>query len=117
MVALAIVGVALAVLMPWLGDGLAGSRRMQAEVEATILADSALETIGVAAPLADGQEEDQRKGLFDVRATVKRYQPAEGLAESVGYVVPYEVSATVSWQEGPRRRWVTLRTLRLGAPR
>ena len=115
--ALAIVAIALSVLLPWLGDSLAESRRMETYVEATMLAESALDTIGVASPLTDGEDEEQRKGLFRIRAAVHRYLPAEALAESVGYQVPYELTATVAWQEGLQSRSVTLKTVRLGAPR
>ena len=115
--ALAIVGGALAVLLPWLGDGVAGSKRIETEIEATALAESVLDTMGVAAPLADGQAEDQRKGIFRIHATVDRYRPAEALAETVGYQVPYELVAAVAWDEGGRTRQVVLKTVRLGSPR
>jgi hypothetical protein len=107
----------LAVLLRGIGLGMTGSRRSESYVEATILAESTLDAMGVVAPLAAGAEADQRSGAFRIHATVQRYHGAVPGTDQDGYVVPYELSVTIAWPEGRQERSTTLRTVRLGPPR
>jgi hypothetical protein len=115
LVAFTVATLLLAVLLPGIGSGVAGSRRVATAAEATIFAESVLDAMGVAAPLRDGAESDRRYGPYRVRAAVRRYH--EGAArDDGGYVVPYELTATVLWQEGRQERSLSLHTVRLGPP-
>ncbi len=113
LVALAIAVLALGALFGLTRSGLIGTSRAEAEAQAAVLAQSSLEAMGTVAPLADGDVADFDRGRFHVHATVAR--DADDLAN--GYLVPYVLAATVTWRDGRDARAVTLRTLRLGAPR
>lgn len=94
-------------------SALTGAARSEAYGEATILAESTLETMGTVAPLADGDAADLQNGRFHIHATVQRYPDL-----SVnGYVVPYALATTVSWRDGTQAHSVSLETIRLGPPR
>jgi hypothetical protein len=116
LVALTIATLLLAVLLRGLGLGAAGSRRVEAYAEATILAQSVLDTAAVATPLADGAEAERQEGAFRIRAAVHRYRAGPADKED-GYLVPYELTAMVLWRDGAEERSVSLQTLRLGPPR
>jgi general secretion pathway protein I len=116
LVAFTIATLLLTVLVRGVGLGTASLRRTEAYANAMILAESVLDAMGEAVPLAEGAEADLRNGPFLAHATVHRYRAAAGGDEN-GYVVPYEVTATVLWQEGGRQRTASLRTVRLGPPR
>ena len=107
--ALAIAILALGTLFGLARAGLTGVARAEAEAQATVLAESSLEAMGTVAPLADGDVGDFDKDRFHVHATVAR----DGEVAANGYLVPYVLAATVSWRDGA----ITLRTVRLGAPR
>jgi general secretion pathway protein I len=90
--------------------GLDGSRRAESYTRAAVLAESALDTMGNAAPLRDGDETELRDGPFLIHATVRRYAEFPG-GQSLGL---FRLSATVSWRDGRRDEAVSLQTLRLG---
>lgn len=113
LIALAIAVLGLSALFGLTRSALIGSTRSEAYGEAAILAESTLETMGKVAPLADGDAADLQNGRFHIHATVERYPDLV----ANGYVVPYRLATTVSWQDGTQARTVSLETLRLGAPR
>jgi hypothetical protein len=79
--------------------------------QATVIAQSMIETLGARLPLTPGEsvaDEDR----FAILASVQPYE-GEGALSSGRYVIPYQLSVSVSWQEGRRRQSVTLRTVRL----
>jgi hypothetical protein len=116
LVAFTLATLLLAVLLRGVGQGVAGSRRVATAADATILAESTLDAMGVVAPLRDGDAADRSVGPFRVRVSVARYHDSANGGED-GYVVPYELTATVLWQEGRLERSMSLRTVRLGPPR
>lgn len=113
MVAFAVATLLLVALSRALGLGVMGTARAKSAEEAAILAESALDPLGVIAPLKDGDRADLDRGAYHVHVAVDRYVDANA-AHVQGYLTLYRLSATVAWREGPRRRALTLTTLRLG---
>jgi general secretion pathway protein I len=117
LVAFAIAAFLLVAVLRALTTGLDASKRSETYTRAVILAESMLDTMGLATPLTDGDEADLRDGPFRIRATVQRYENAAAPSGVGQYLVLYQLSATVSWREGPREEAVSLQTLRLGRVR
>ncbi len=114
-VAFAIAAILLVAMLRSLTLGLDGSRRAEAYTRAVTLAESALDSLGVAAPLRDGDAAELQEGPFRIRAAVQHVSdlgPGQGLSQ---YFALYRLSATVSWREGHRERQVALETRRVGA--
>jgi prepilin-type N-terminal cleavage/methylation domain-containing protein len=84
-----------------------------ASIEATLIAESMIETLSARLPLSPG-ESVADEGRFSVAASVRPYVGENG-PPAGRYVVPYELAVSVSWQDGRRRHAVTLRTLRVAA--
>ncbi len=114
LVAFAIAVVLLLPLMRSFSTGIMSASRTDAVTEATLIAQSTLESIGPASDLTDDANVTRQEGRYRVAATVRRYQDESVAAGPTLPVVPYEVAVTVSWLEGARTRSVALRTLRLG---
>jgi len=116
LVAFTIASLLLVAVLRSLTLGLAGGARADAYTKATLLAESTLEAMGVAAPFRDGDRVELKTGPFRVTATVHRFTDRDLLDESTQYLALYALQATVSWREGPREQSISLNTLRL-APR
>jgi general secretion pathway protein I len=112
LVAFTIATILLAVLLRGFSDGFGGSARSLVRNEAAIIAESALDTMGVAVPLVDGEQQDRQEGRFRVLTSVRRY---DEVPVSNQLYVPYELTVTVSWLEGRRKQSLALRTLRIWA--
>lgn len=113
LVAFAIAAILLTVVLRTLTAGLTESDRSAAYTRATILAESALDAMGVVAPLRDGESADLTDGRFHIHAVTERYHDAA--TDAAGqYLVLYRLSVTVSWGEGRWPRAISLSTLRLG---
>lgn len=111
LVAIAITGLLLIPLFHIFSANLNRSANADASIEATLIAESMIETLGARLPLTPGENiADQDR--FTVTASVQPFTGDASLA-SGQYVIPYELSVNVSWQEGRRRPSVTLRTVRL----
>jgi hypothetical protein len=102
------------VLLRALGLGVTGAARVRAESDAAILAESALDPLGIIAPLKDGDSAELDSGPYRVRVAVQRYGEGATTRAAQAYLVLYHLSATVVWREGRRERSLTLTTLRLG---
>jgi hypothetical protein len=81
-------------------------------LEATMIAESMIETLEARLPLSPGQSVAD-EGRFTVAASVQPYVGENGA--SARYVIPYELAVRVSWKDGRRPHSVTLRTVRLAA--
>jgi general secretion pathway protein I len=114
LVALAVTTLVLVVVLRLLSNGLGGSRRAEAYTEATLLAESTLDSLGVVNSLADGDTAELSDGRFRIRTAVDRYQPPDAPVGDQQYLVLYRLSVTVSWHEARQERAVSLSTLRLG---
>jgi type II secretory pathway pseudopilin PulG len=82
-------------------------------IEATLIAESMLDTLGARLPLAPG-DSIADEGRFTIGASV-RPSTGENGPSAGRYVVPYELVVRVSWKDGRREQAVTLRTVRLAA--
>lgn len=94
--------------------GLGGTQRAEAYTKATILAESTLDAMGVAAPLVDGDAAELHEGPFRILASVRRFVDPHAPLQTVRSLALYQLAVTVSWREGPRQSSVSLTTLRLG---
>lgn len=112
-VAFAVAGLLLVMLSRALEMGVVGTARVKSADEAAILAESALDPLGVITPLRDGDTADLDHGAYHIHVTVDRYTGPDA-PRAQGYLTLYRVSATVAWREMLRRRALTLTTLRLG---
>lgn len=114
LVAFTIASFLLVAVLRALTIGLDGGRRSEAYADAVILAQSALDTLGVAAPLHDGDDVVIQNGPFRIVASVRRYNDPNVANTPGQYLVLYQVSSTVTWRDGRMPRSVSLQTLRLG---
>lgn len=103
-------------LLQLFATGLYSSGRVAREVEATLLAESALEELGRLEPLLDGTAQRRVAGRYWVQIGVQRRDDliASG---APAFVIPYGVDISVGWLEGRRQRLVSLQTIRLGGAR
>lgn len=116
LVAFAILVVLMLPLSRSFSLGMLSAERTDSMTGATLLAQSALETLGHAVPLVDDTDVERQDGRYLVSATVRRYRgPGWSLAES-SRTVPYNLAVMVRWQEGARTRSLTLHTIELGPP-
>jgi general secretion pathway protein I len=115
LIAFTIAAVMLVPLLQGFSAGINSAARTNNFTEATLIAESALETAGSGLALADGNSLDQQEGRYRVATAVHRYQDATA-SRPLLLAIPYEIVVTVSWQEAARARSVALRTLRLGPP-
>lgn len=116
LVAFTIAAVLLLPLLQSFSAGVASASRTDAFTAATLVAESAIETVGPDAELVDGGGFDRQEGRYHIGASVRRYSGNDISPQSLLIAVPYEVVVTVSWQEAARMRSIALRTLRLGPP-
>lgn len=109
--------IAVVLLLPLLRSfsiGMLSASRTDAVTQATLIAQSTLESMGSAIALTEDADVERQEGPYRVSATVRRYQGDGVAAGPVLPVTPFEVAVTVSWQEGARTRSVALHTLQLG---
>jgi prepilin-type N-terminal cleavage/methylation domain-containing protein len=116
LVAFAIAATLLLPLLRSFSTGVASATRTGAFTEATLIAESTVETVGTDLTLNDVAGLDQFHGPYHVVASVQRYLDSATSSQPGQAVVPYEVVVTVSWPEGARLRSIKIRSLRLGAP-
>ena len=120
LVALAIVGLALAAIGGVIGGGLAGARASDQAAAALTLAESKIAEAGAVAALRPGDSSGAVAGHFRWRLRVAPYEDrgedsAATTPEPVSPLRLYRVEVTVAWQDRSRRRQLTLATLRLGS--
>lgn len=112
-VAFAVAGLLLVMLSRALEMGVVGTARVKSADEAAMLAELALDPLGIITPLRDGDTADLDRGAYHIHVTVDRYVGSNA-PRVQGYLTLYRVSATVAWREMLHRRALTLTTLRLG---
>lgn len=117
LVALAIAGLMLAVLMRQFSTGFEAIGRAGNAADAALLAESTLETVGADGPPADGVVTD-RVGDYARRVVVAPYQPPDASRSAAPPALrAYRIEVTVSWPFASPKRSVRLRTIRLaGGP-
>ena len=114
LVATTIAALLLLPLLRGFSTGLAATTRSGGLTEATLIAQSTIETVGAQAPLDEARDLDRHEGRYHVRARVHRYSTPELADDASLPVAPYEIAVTVDWPEGAKVRSVAVRTLRLG---
>jgi|GEM_PF-1069337 len=110
-VALAILSLCLAVILPAMSDALWRTGQAEAQAEAASLARSLLAEAGSAVPLTDGAATGRFDNGFRWRLHVSPY----GASNRSAPVRAYQVTAEVIWDEPQQERSIELTTLRLGA--
>lgn len=111
--ALVVLALSLGTIYALFSTGIGVADRGENVIVATALAQSKLEPLGIAEPLALGETTGRFDNGFRWRRTVRPYRGPLALA---GYQVtaPYAVDVAVSWSDAGRTRSVTLSTVRLG---
>jgi prepilin-type N-terminal cleavage/methylation domain-containing protein len=111
LVAITLMALLLLPLMRSFSSGLLVRSRSDILTEATIIAETELET-AAANPVFSGEtSSDRSQGRYSVRTSVAPY--AIGTFDDRMAVRPYEIRVTVSWPEGARTRSVALQMLQL----
>lgn len=114
LVALAIAGIGIAALVAAIGTGLGNGDLSSQYIEATRRAESRLAMVGIAEPLAAGQQSGDDGGGYSwhiqislplIRAAVKGTPPSPAL---------YDVDIDITWLHEGRTRSVSLRSQRIG---
>ena len=113
LVAIAIAALLLLPLLRGFSSGIALKTRSGSLTEATLIAESTLETLAAAA--AEPRSFDRQQGPYRVTGNVHPYDSPAYTQRPLG-IIAYEVSVAVTWPEGAATRRIALRTLRPGAP-
>lgn len=113
-VAIAIAGTTLATLMQVVGANVNRAVLTRQFTEATAIAESMLTREGTELPLQVGVDKGRIDEVYAWRRAIRIFHEDPFYdSETELPLVPYEVTVTIWWNDGSRRRQVTLRTLRL----
>lgn len=114
-VALAIAGLALGLLIGATGSGLGNATTADRYIVATRMAQSHLAALGIVTPLRAGEQSGDDGGGYSWRITISEpTRHASGLKAAERVVGLYTVDVTVSWREGLALRSVSLASKLLG---
>jgi prepilin-type N-terminal cleavage/methylation domain-containing protein len=119
-VALALLGLVLAVLIDSVRSGLGSASRAAALAPPLALAEAKLAAVGITAPLAPGDTSGQDASGIGWRVSVDDYRDdgfAGPSADAPGVPKLYRVRVTATWQQGGAPRSLSLESLRLETPR
>ena len=119
LIALAIVGLALAAAVGTLGNGVSGHAAARDIDTALALAEGKIAQAGITEPLLPSRGEGEFAGRFAWRRIITPYddEAAGGhFAKLQSALRLYRVEVTVAWYNGHRPRRLALATLRLGPP-
>ncbi|HZK92287.1 MAG TPA: prepilin-type N-terminal cleavage/methylation domain-containing protein [Stellaceae bacterium] len=116
LVALAIVGLALAAVAGVFSNGLIGHETASDAEAALALAEERLALAGATATLRPATDKGVFAGRFAWQTTVAPYEEGDDtrLAQPTGLPRLYRLAVSVAWQDGRRSRQLSLATLRLG---
>jgi general secretion pathway protein I len=112
LVAFTVAALLLGAGMQALSVNIGGVAQSRAETEAVLLANSAMEQVGIAVPLVETDRTEKMGGGFVGRLRITRAD-VEFKGEGPSLVVPYAVEVTVGWTMRGRERTFTLNSLRL----
>ncbi len=111
LVALAILGISLAVLLHIFSESLHRARESQAEMTASALAQSLLSNAGQSIPLQPDNTAGELPNGYSWQLHIEPYGSDEDRASwQMGAVA---ITASVSWKDGEQKRTKTLTTLRV----
>lgn len=118
LVALVIGGLAVMAIAAVFGSGLLASRVSNQAVIALTLAETKLAAAGADEPLRPGDRGGSFDNHFGWRLSIARYEdpgrPVSSDVETPSALRLYRIAVTVAWNDGAKRRQLTLSTLRLG---
>jgi len=119
-VALALLGLVLAVLTGSIGTGLASASRAAAIAPPLALAEAKLAAVGVTTPLESGNTSGVEPSGIAWRVSVEEYRD-DGFdgpsGDAPGVPKLYRVRVTATWRQGGAPRSLSLDSLRLAGPR
>ena len=115
LIAVTIAALLLTATMRFFSASLAGAARSDSYTQATLLAQSKLESMG-GLIVTSLQEASGSEGPFRWRASIQRYG-GSGAGQQAAFLVPYEIAVSVSWRESGTQRSFSLRSIRLGPQR
>lgn len=120
LVALVIGGLAVTAIAGVFGSGLLASRVSDQAVIALTLAETTLAAAGADEPLRPGSRGGSFDHHFGWQLSIAPYDDP-GRRDPSGVAAPlalrlYRVAVTVAWNDGAKRRQLSLSTLRLGPP-
>jgi general secretion pathway protein I len=123
-VALALLGLVLAVLTDSVRSGLGSASRAAARVPPLALAEAKLAAVGITEPLSPGDTSGADASGLRWRVSVDEYRD-DGFAgpsfggpsfDAPGVPALYRVRVTATWQQGGAPRSLSLESLRLATP-
>jgi type II secretory pathway pseudopilin PulG len=117
LVALAIVGLALAAVAGVFGNGLVGHETASDAEVALALAEERLALASATASLRPATDKGVFAGRFAWQTTVAPYDESDGKRLDPPKDLPplYRLAVSVAWQDGRRSRQLSLTTLRVGS--
>jgi len=113
LVALTILSISLAVIYAGLSSNVEGRRVSIDHQQATLLAESKLNSLGIQTPLVEGRTAGRFDNRFRWNTVVAPYSEEGEEVLEEGQTRPVQVIVTVTWGEPNNERSVSLRTLRL----
>ena len=116
-VALALLGLVLAVLSDGLRTGLSSASRAAAIEPPLAIAQAKLAAVGVTEPLTPGTSRGEDARGIAWQMSVDDYQdeaPDAPASDAPGVPKLYRIKLTVTWQQGGTPRTISLSTLRVG---
>jgi prepilin-type N-terminal cleavage/methylation domain-containing protein len=118
LVALVIVGLALATAAGVFRTGLLGHEVAVGVDAALALADEKIASAGVTEPLRPGRSAGVFGNRFQWQVSIEPYQEKSNTLfdQPSSDLQLYRIAVTVTWRDGRRERQLALDTLRLGAP-
>ena len=112
LVAFTIFAVSFAAILQIFSTGARNSRVSQAYAVALGHAQSQLDRLGVETPLTPGETSGELEDGMSWRLTVAPQGPPP---DDLTLILPFEVTASVSWRQDGVEREITLTSLRLGS--
>jgi general secretion pathway protein I len=116
LVAFTIVTILLGAAMRLFSTGLSAAEQTRTYSEALLVAESSLDQIGAAIPLADGETTDRIDDRFTRRIRIQRRadeRPNRPRSLTIDKLALFDVAVTVQWRSGWRSAAVTLQSIRL----
>jgi prepilin-type N-terminal cleavage/methylation domain-containing protein len=117
LVALAIVGLAMATIAGVFSNGLVGHETAADAEAALALGEEQLALAGATAALRPGTSKGDFAGRFAWQTTISPYVDGDDVtqgAQPAGMPLLYRIAVSVAWHDGHRSRELALSTVRLG---
>lgn len=116
LVALTIALLALDMLYRITSTSLEGGETAERYSRALLIAETALQSVGLGEAPQSGSFERRVAGIYDRDIVVRPRADLLGAGNPPPQIYPYEITARVFWHDGARTRSIALSTIRLGPP-